>query len=57
MERINCPHCGQDMNLGPTTTEALDALRERAERVQEGEEWDLADFILHKYEVIFEDLP
>ena len=29
-------------------SQALDALVERAERVQEGEEWDLAEFILRK---------
>lgn len=54
-KEIPCPHCGQDMNLGPNTTEALDALKERAERVQEGEEWDLAEFILRKYEEVFRD--
>ena len=28
--------------------EKLEALKERAERVQEGEDWDLAEFILRK---------
>ena len=54
-ENFDCPHCGQDMKLGANTTEALDALKERAERVQEGEEWDLAEFILRKYKEIFDD--
>lgn len=32
--------------------DALEALRERAERVQEGEDWDLAEFIVRKTDAL-----
>lgn len=54
-KQIDCSRCGQNMLLGATTTEIFDALKERAERVQEGEEWDLAEFILRKYKEVFSD--
>jgi prefoldin subunit 5 len=32
---------------------ALESLKERAERVVEGEDWDLAEYILRKYGEVF----
>ena len=55
-KELPCPQCGQDMHISArynaeniaALSDALDALVERAERVQEGEPWDLAEFILRK---------
>lgn len=54
-KHIDCPRCGQNLLLGANTTEILDALKERAERVLEGEEWDLAEYILRKHEEVYSE--
>ena len=35
----------------------ISALAERAERVQEGEEWDLPEFILRKRDALLKETP
>lgn len=52
-ENFDCTCCGQDLRLPPNTFDVLAHVVERAERIEEGEDWNLAEYLRSKFPIQF----